>query len=60
MSSLAPVTPTEFNTFEFDEDNWYDWNGHAHYYKGTVFVPVKVDYFSAQSGSGEKLPPAYS
>ena len=46
--------------FEFDEDNWYDWNGHDHYYKGTVFVPVKVDYFSAQSGSGEKLPPAYS
>lgn len=46
--------------FDFDEDNWYDWNGHDHYYSGTVFVPVKTDYFSAQAGSGEKVPPQYS
>lgn len=46
--------------FEFDEDNWYDWNGHDHYYKGTVFIPVKKDYFSAQAGSGEKTSPEYA
>lgn len=46
--------------FEFDEDNWYDWNGHDHYYEGTVFIPVKADYFSAQAGSGEKVGPNYA
>lgn len=31
----------------WDKNEWYDLNGYDHLYKGTVWIPVQVDYHSA-------------
>lgn len=45
----------KLDKYEFDKDNWYDWNGHDSFYQGTLWIPVIENYFSAQSGSGQKM-----
>lgn len=41
--------------YDFDKNEWYDINGHNSFYQGTVWIPVIDNYFSAQSGSGQKM-----
>lgn len=31
----------------WDYNNWYDINGHDHLYKGTIWIPIQVDYHAA-------------
>lgn len=40
---------------EFDENNWYDFNGHDTLYRGTVFVPLSTNVLSGAATSGADL-----
>lgn len=43
------------NQEEFDEDNWYDWNGHDTLYRATIFVPLSTNILSGAATSGTNL-----
>lgn len=34
----------------FDENNWYDWNGHDDMYRVSVFIPMSENLLSVQGG----------
>ena len=40
---------------EFDENNWYDWNGHDTLYRATIFVPLSTNILSGAATSGANL-----
>jgi hypothetical protein len=42
---------------DFDEDNWYDWNGHNTMYQGTIFIPMSNNVFNGIAGSGNEVTP---
>ena len=43
------------NKEDFDEDNFWDWNGHDTLYKATVFIPVSTNILSGAATSGQKI-----
>lgn len=43
------------NKEDFDENNFWDWNGHDTLYKATVFIPVSTNILSGAATSGQKI-----
>lgn len=43
------------NKEDFDEDNFYDFNGHDTLYKATVFIPISNNIISGAATSGQKI-----
>lgn len=41
--------------YRFDEDNWYDWNGHDSMYSGILYVPLIENVFNALAGSNTSM-----
>lgn len=50
VDNLLQITKEE----EYDKNEWYDWNGVDHFYKGTVWIPVDVSYIAAQANNEMK------
>ena len=50
VDNLLQITKEE----NYDKDELYDWNGVDHFYRGTVWVPVKVSYVAASANIGMK------
>lgn len=50
VDSLLQITKEE----NFDKNEWYDFNGVDHFYRGTVWIPIKVSYIAAQANVGMK------
>lgn len=40
---------------EFDEDNWYDFNGHDTLYKATIFIPFSTNILNGAMTSKQNL-----
>lgn len=41
--------------YRFDENNWYDWNGHDSMYSGILYVPIVENVFNALAGSNTSM-----
>lgn len=50
VDNLLQITKEE----NYDKNEWYDWNGVDHFYKGTVWIPVDVSYVAASANNGMK------
>lgn len=44
--------------YQFDKDDWgFIEGGHDTFYRGTIWVPLNVNYFASQAGSGSTIEP---
>lgn len=50
VDNLIQITKEE----NFDTNNWYDYNGHDHFYRGTVWIPVNRSYIAASANVNMK------